>query len=360
MIAACALHPGIYFAMNSAQFAGMDAAAVAAKVTSWGFTLTPDDLTKLAKDIGEDSVIARTGGAPTLAVGMAQIFTQVTDWLRLPGLAALWYHFAILFEALFILTTVDAGTRVGRFLLQNLAGGIYRPLGRLDWWPAAWGASALVVAGWGAFLYIGVTDPSGIRFIWPVFGIANQVLAAIALCVGTTIVLRMGAWRWCWITLLPLVWLLTVTQIASWERLFSNDPGLGFLAQIDMIQAKLAAGALPGGAKTVSDAQRMIFNARLDAVLVAGFSLVVWIIVLDSLRTWLRPSRRDPQAASSGASALVPAAPTDQGGPLRFLRIWAGEDAFEKHQARHGACAHERKRFWRSWFTRRASGGRCC
>ena len=191
----------------------------------------------------------------------------------------------------------------------------------------------------------------------------NQVLAAIALCVGTTIVLRMGAWRWCWITLLPLAWLLTVTQIASWERLFSSDPGLGFLAQIDMIQAKLAAGALPGGAKTVADAQRMIFNARLDAVLVAGFSLVVWIIVLDSLRTWLRPSRRGPQQVASGPSAAAPTslpAGVPPGGPLRFLRIWAGEDAFEKHQARHGACAHERKRFWRSWFTRRASGGRCC
>jgi carbon starvation protein len=361
LIAACALDPGVYFAMNSAQFAGKDPATVATAVTSWGFAISPDDLTRLASDIGENSVIARTGGAPTLAVGMAHIFAQATAFLGGPGFTAVWYHFAILFEALFILTTIDAGTRVGRFLVQNLAAGAWKPLGRLDWWPAAWGASALIVAGWGWFLYVGVTDPNGIRFIWPVFGIANQVLAAIALCVGTTVILRQGALRWCWVTLLPLAWLLVVTQVASWQRLFSADPQLGFLAQIDGIQGKLAAGALPAGAKTVADAERMIVNARIDAVLVAVFSAVVLVVLLDSLRSWWGILRRPPVAVTTPPMA-TPASPlpTLPRSALAYARAWAGEDAFERHSA---SCPHRHadpKSFWREWFARRASGGRCC
>ncbi len=359
LIAACALHPGVYFAMNSAQFAGKDAALVAQTVTSWGFSISADELKQLASSIGENSVIARTGGAPTLAVGMAQIFSQVTDFLRLPGLTALWYHFAILFEALFILTTVDAGTRVGRFLMQNVGGAAWKPLGRLDWWPAAWGASALIVAGWGFFLYVGVTDPNGIRFIWPVFGIANQVLAAIALCVGTTVVVRQAGWRWSWITLLPLAWLLTVTQIASFERLFSADPGLGFLAQINAVQAKLAAGTLPAGAKTIADAERIIFNARLDAGLIIAFSTVVCIVFADSLRAWWRIGRGGQPTSSVLPVTVATPEPERTSSPLKFLRVWSGEDAFERHAHR---CARSttKRAFWKAWFTRRASGSRCC
>jgi carbon starvation protein len=293
MVAAGILQPGVYFAINSpAGVVGASLADATRTIATWGFVVSPEDMTRLAQQVGETTLLARTGGAPSLAVGMAQIFSGVFGG----SLLAVWYHFAIMFEALFILTTIDTGTRVGRFMLQELLGHVYKPLGRTSWYPSVVLSSGLMVAFWGYFLYQGVVDPlGGINSLWPLFGISNQLLAAIALCVGTTVLIKMGKARHAWTTLAPLAWLGAVTFTAGYQKVFSADPKLGFLAHARMIGDRLAAGALPPGAKTVGDAQRMLFNDRLDAVIALVFMAVVVMVLVASITQWLLIlSRRRP------------------------------------------------------------------
>jgi carbon starvation protein len=273
MIAACTLDPGVYFAMNTTPTALAGASQV---LNSAGFVVTPEHMRALAAAMGEATLVARTGGAPSLAVGMAQIFSGATAALGGSALTALWYHFAIMFEALFILTTIDTGTRVGRFMLQEILGHAWPRFGETSWYPSVLLASGLVVAGWGYFLYQGVVDPlGGINSLWPLFGISNQLLAAVALCVGTTILIKMGRQRYAWVTLLPLAWLVTITMTAGWQKVFAADPKLGFLAHA----ASLAGSNAPHAA-------RMIFNDRLNTFVALLFMAVAGLVVLASLREW--------------------------------------------------------------------------
>jgi carbon starvation protein len=280
LIAATVLDPGVFFAINSpAGVVGKEAADAVAMISSWGFPVTVEQMKTLASDMGEASLFARTGGAPSLAVGMASIFGSLFG----KGLLAMWYHFAIMFEAIFILTTLDAGTRVGRFMLQDMLGNIWPKMGQTSWWPSVLISSALVVAGWGYFLYIGVIDPNGgVNILWPLFGIANQMLAAIALCVGTGILVKSGKLRFAWVTGLPLLWLIVITSTAAWEKITSTDIRVGFFAAANDMAAKLAAGTLPPEKAAV--APQLIFNQHLDAWLTMFFVLMLWIVVLDMLR----------------------------------------------------------------------------
>jgi carbon starvation protein len=289
LIAACALTPGIYFAMNApASALGTTAESAAQVIRTWGFSITPAELSNLAHLVGEQSLLSRTGGAPSLAVGMASIFSQALGGVSASAMG-LWYHFAIMFEALFLLTVLDAGTRVGRFMLQDLLRYVWAPLGRVSWYPAVILSSTLFVAMWGHFLYQGVTDPlGGINSLWPLFGISNQLLASVALCVGTTIIIKMGKLRYAWITILPLVWLVIVNMTAGWLKIFSPDPRLGFLAHATMVQAAIAGGQLPPGIASVAAASRVIFNDRLDAAVAAFFLVAVIVIITESVREWVR------------------------------------------------------------------------
>jgi carbon starvation protein len=284
MIAACVLQPGVYFAVNSpAGVVGGTPAAAVATISSWGFPVTTADMEGLARDVGEQSLFYRTGGAPSLALGMAHIFAKGGGGKAILGF---WYHFAIMFEALFILTIIDAGTRVGRFMLQDLLGHVYRPLGQTSWLPGVILTSAAIVLAWGYFLYQGVRDPlGGINSLWPLFGIANQLLAAIALCVATTIFIKMHRARYMWITCIPLAWLVTVTFTAAYQKLFSPDPRIGFLAQADGLAAAFQAGQV--GAARAAETQTLIFNARLDAAVCGLFLLLVTTILIDSVRIWV-------------------------------------------------------------------------
>jgi carbon starvation protein len=288
LCAAALLDPGIYFAINAplASLGGTPEAA-AAVIRGWGFTVTPGQITALAAEVGEKTLLGRTGGAPSLAVGMAHILSGAFG----RGLMALWYHFAIMFEALFILTTLDTGTRVGRFMVQELAGHVWAPLGRTSWYPSTILTSALVVGAWGWFLVQGVGDPlGGINSLWPLFGISNQLLAAIALCVGTTILIKAGKARYTWVTLAPLAWVLVVTLTAGWQKVFAADPRLGFLAHAALTAGQVAAGSL-GAARGA----RLVFNDRLDAALALGFMAVTVLVVLASARVWaLVLTRRRP------------------------------------------------------------------
>jgi carbon starvation protein len=280
MVAACVLDPGVYFAINSpAGVVGAQAADAVATISSWGYPVTVEQMDALAREMGEASLFARTGGAPSLAVGMASIFSSAFG----DTLLAVWYHFAIMFEALFILTTLDAGTRVARFMLQDILGNFFPPMGRTSWYPSTIICSGLVVAGWGYFLYVGTIDPlGGINSLWPLFGIANQMLAAIALCVATTVLVKSGKARFAWITAMPLVWLVVVTSTAAWEKLFSPDLRVGFLSHANDLAAKLQAGTLVGDA--AAQAPRLIFNDRLDAALTAFFLITVWVLVIETAR----------------------------------------------------------------------------
>jgi carbon starvation protein len=295
MIAASILQPGVYFAINSpAGVVGPTLEAATKTIATWGFVVSPEDMRALAASVGEQTLLARTGGAPSLAVGMSQIFSGVFGG----SMTAIWYHFAIMFEALFILTTIDTGTRVGRFMLQELMGHAWKPLGRTSWYPSIVLSSGLVTAGWAYFLYQGVVDPlGGINSLWPLFGISNQLLAAVALCVGTTVLVKMGKARYSWTTLGPLAWIVLVTMTAGWQKVFSADPKLGFLSHARTVAEKVASGALPAGAKTVGDAQRMIFNDRLDAAVAGVFMAVTLLVIAASVREWLLVlSRRKPAA----------------------------------------------------------------
>ncbi len=294
IIAASILDPGVYFAINApAGIVGAGLHAATSTITGWGFTVTPDQMQQLATQIGEKSLLARAGGAPSLAVGMAQIFSSLVGGT---SLLALWYHFAIMFEALFILTTIDTGTRVGRFMLQELLGQVWKPLAQTSWYPGVVLSSALIVGGWGYFLYQGVVDPlGGINSLWPLFGISNQLLAAIALCVGTTILIKSGKARYAWTTVLPLVWLVAVTMTAGWQKVFSPEVRLGFLAHAQQVSAAVAAGQLPAGVTSVDAAQRLIFNDRLDASVALIFMAVVVLVLVASIREWLLVlSKRKP------------------------------------------------------------------
>ena len=305
MIAATILEPGVYFAINApAGVVGATAEAATATIAGWGFSVTPGEMRALAASVGEGTLLARTGGAPSLAVGMAQIFSGLFGG----SMIAVWYHFAIMFEALFILTTIDTGTRVGRFMLQELLGHVWKPLGRTSWLPSVVLSSALVVAGWGYFLYQGVVDPlGGINSLWPLFGISNQLLAAVALCVGTTVVIKMGKARYSWVTLAPLAWLVTVTFTAGWQKVFSPDPRLGFLSHARTIQTALAEGRLPANATSVEAAQRMLFNDRLDAAVALLFMAIVVMVIVVSLREWYLILRRRKPAVLA-ESPFVPSA----------------------------------------------------
>ena len=282
MIAACVLKPGIYFAVNSpAGIVGRLPQQAVATISGWGFPVTAQDMSDLATKVGEVTLFNRTGGAPSLAVGMAHIFSG-----SLGGAAmGIWYHFAIMFEALFILTILDAGTRVGRFLLQDLMGHFWKPLGKTSWYPGIILSSAIMVTAWGYFLFQGVMDPlGGINSLWPLFGISNQLLAAIALCVCTTILIKMGKSRYILVTLAPLVWLVSATMTASAQKIWAPDPALGFLAHARYLAEQIAAGTI--AADKIADTQRLIFNDRLDAMVTLVFASVVLVILVESGRNW--------------------------------------------------------------------------
>ncbi len=285
MIAATTLDPGIYFAMNApATVLGDTVQSASQAVSGFGFSVSPETLQQTAQNVGEESIIGRTGGAPTLAVGISAIFSAVIGGT---ALQAFWYHFAIMFEALFILTTVDAGTRVGRFMIQDLVGNVWRPFARTSWLPGNIIASALIVMAWGYFLYAGVNDPQGgIYTLFPLFGIANQLLAAVALTVATTILIKMGKLRYAWVTALPLAWDASVTLTASYQKIFSPDPILGFFAQRSAAVEAANNGELYGNATNAADVQQIITNSTIDGILTILFALAIIIVILDAARVW--------------------------------------------------------------------------
>jgi carbon starvation protein len=275
MIAASSLQPGVYFAVNSpAGVVGQAPEAAAGVISGWGFDVTAPQMAALAHAVGEQTLFNRTGGAPAFAVGMAQIFSNTLGGQAVMGL---WYHFAIMFEALFILTILDAGTRVGRFMLQDFLGHLWKPLGRTSWYPSILLTSAIIVNFWGYFLWWGVKDPlGGINSLWPLFGICNQLLATVALCVATTILIKMGRARCVLVTLAPLCWLVAVTFTASYHKILDPNPRIGFLAHARQLAA--SAGANP----------RLILNDRLDAAVTSVLVVMVAMILIESGIEWLR------------------------------------------------------------------------
>lgn len=287
MAAACVLEPGIYFALNSpVAVIGKDVVHAAAVINQWGFSITAEQINTMASNIGETSILSRTGGAPTLAVGMAQILSNIIGGNTM---MKFWYHFAILFEALFILTTLDAGTRVGRFMIQDLLGHFYKPLGRTDSLPANLLATTLCVAGWGYFLYQGVIDPlGGINTLWPLFGIANQMLAAIALLLCTTVLIKMRKRHFAWVTMVPALTLVGITLTAGWQKLMHSNPKIGFLAQAARFQSALSQGQVLPPAKNLEQMHQIILNNQIDAVICALFMLLVSSLTLLAVRRWLQ------------------------------------------------------------------------
>jgi carbon starvation protein len=287
LIAACILDPGLYFAMNSpAGLLGGTVESASEAVNNLGFTITPQELSAAAAAVQESTLVARTGGAPTLAVGMSEIFSGVFGG---DAMKAFWYHFAIMFEALFILTTVDAGTRVGRYMLQDTLGNVYKPFSDVNWKPGLWISSAVVVLAWGYFLYAGVTDPlGGINQLFPLFGIANQLLAAVALTVATTILIKTGRAKYAWVTLVPLAWDAAVTLTASWQKVFSPLPSLGFFAQRDKYAAALDQGQVLAPAKDLDDMQTVVVNSTVDGVLSVLFAALIIIVIVNAMVIWYR------------------------------------------------------------------------
>ncbi|HEY1135637.1 MAG TPA: carbon starvation CstA family protein [Nocardioides sp.] len=311
LIAACVIDPGLYFAMNSPVGAtGGDAASASEFVATLGFSISPDALTAAAASV-EEELISRTGGAPTLAFGISLIFSDAFGG----GLAAFWYHFAIMFEALFILTAVDAGTRVGRFMLQDTVGNFWPKFGDTSWKPAAWGASAVVVACWGYMLYVGVTDPlGGINQLFPLFGIANQLLAAIALTLCVTLFLKHGWVKWVWVPGVPLAWDLVVTMTASYQKVFSDNPAIGYFAQADATREARDAGQLSGAAQNADQMDVIIRNSTTNGILQATFAVLVIVVVANAAVVWARALR-----AGSLPTTEVAAVPSELVAPADFV-----------------------------------------
>ena len=297
LIAATLLDPGVFFAINSAAgVVGATPEAAVHTISAWGFPVSVEQMRALAASMGEQTLFARTGGAPSLAVGMASIFGSTFG----QGLLALWYHFAVMFEAVFLLATLDAGTRVGRFMVQDLLGRVWQPLGRTSWYPSVLLSSALIVAAWGYFLYIGVIDPNGgVNILWPLFGISNQMLAAIALSIATGIIVKSTKPRYALVTLLPLAWLALITSTAAWQKITSPDVRIGLFAAARDLADKLAAGALPPERAAV--APQLIFNQRLDAWLAMLFTAILWFVIIDMARICLRRLRGMPLRVNSEA-----------------------------------------------------------
>jgi carbon starvation protein len=285
MVAACALEPGVFFAINSpAGVVGGTAQQAAATISSWGFPLEAATMDRLAASVGEQTLLNRTGGAPSLAVGMAHIFSGSIGGERLLGI---WYHFAIMFEALFILTVLDAGTRVGRFMVQELAGRHVPWIARTGSWKSTLATSGVIVGAWGYFLYQGVLDPlGGINSLWPLFGIANQILASVALVVATTILIKMGRKRYLWVTLVPMAWLVTVTLSGSFQKLFHDDPRIGFLAQASALEQRIAEGRVPEA--KLAETRQVIFNNRLDAGVTGFFAILILLLLAEAAYEWYR------------------------------------------------------------------------
>jgi carbon starvation protein len=297
IIAASIIDPGLYYAMNApAAVVGTTVQSASQAVNGLGFSISPGELSAAASSVHEQTLIARTGGAPTLAIGMSQIFSGATG----DGLRAFWYHFAIMFEALFILTTVDAGTRVGRFMLQDTLGNVYKPFSRVSWKPGLWLTSAVVVAAWGYFLYAGVTNPlGGINQLFPLFGIANQLLAAVALTVCTTLLIKSGRLKWAWVTAIPLAWDAAVTLTASYQKVFSDNPKLGFFAQRNTFQDAIDAGKVLPPARSSADMHAVVTNSTVDGVLAALFAVLIIVVLLDAARVWVQAIRaREPLASA--------------------------------------------------------------
>jgi carbon starvation protein len=293
IIAASIIDPGLYYAMNApAGVLGDSVQSASTYVNELGFAITPGTLESAAAAVEEETLVARTGGAPTLAVGMSEIFAGATA----ASLKAFWYHFAIMFEALFILTTVDAGTRVGRFMLQDTLGNVYKPLRDVSWRPGVWFASAVIVAAWGYFLYAGVTNPlGGINQLFPLFGIANQLLAAVALTLCTVLLIKAGKLKWAWVTGIPLAWDAAVTLTASYQKVFSGDPKLGFFSQRDRFQEALDNGEVLAPAKSLDDMQAVVTNSTVDGILAALFAILIIIVIADATRVSIKAIRsREP------------------------------------------------------------------
>src|SRR4051794_28027657 len=289
IIAACIIEPGLYYAMNApAGVLGDSVQSASQAVNGMGFQISPGELQAAAASVDEQTLVARTGGAPTLAIGMSQIFSGATG----QGLQAFWYHFAIMFEALFILTTVDAGTRVGRFMLQDTLGNVIKPFRDVSWKPGLWMTSAAVVAAWGWFLYAGVTNPlGGINQLFPLFGIANQLLAAVALTVATTILIKSGKLKWAWVTGIPLAWDAAVTLTASWQKVFSDNPKLGFFAQRDAFKDAIADNKVLPPAKNMDQMHSVVTNSTVDGILAALFATMIIVVLLDAARVWFKAIR---------------------------------------------------------------------
>jgi carbon starvation protein len=317
MVAASLLDPGLYYAMNApAGVVGSTVESAAQAVTNLGFTLTPGDLQAAADAVEEQTLVARTGGAPTLAVGISEIFSGAFGG---EALRAFWYHFAIMFEALFILTTVDAGTRVGRFMLQDTLGNLWKPIGRVSWLPGLWATSAVVVGAWGYFLYTGVTNPlGGINQLFPLFGIANQLLAAVALTVATVILVKSGRLKWAWVTAIPLAWDAAVTLTASYQKIFSDDPRMGFFAQRERFAAAIDRGEVLAPAKNLDQMRQVVTNSTVDGVLAVLYAVLIIIVIAAGAWTCVKALRsREPlpttetpfvESKISAPAGLIPTA----------------------------------------------------
>ncbi|GGT05997.1 MULTISPECIES: carbon starvation CstA family protein [Streptomyces] len=298
MICATIIEPGLFFAVNSpAGVVGTTVQSASQAVADFGFAVSPEYLAQAAKDVEESSLLSRTGGAPTFALGMSEIFSAVVGGA---GMKAFWYHFAIMFEALFILTTLDAGTRVGRFMLQDTLGNVHKSFKDVSWKPGVWLASALVVGAWGYFLWVGVKDPlGGINQLFPLFGIANQLLAAVALAVCTTLLVKSGRLKWAWVTGVPLAWDVAVTLTASYQKIFSDDVKVGFFAQRDKYREGIEAGQVLKPAKNMDEMHTIVTNATVDGVLSALFALLILVVLLDALRTCVKAVRNPASATLS-------------------------------------------------------------
>ncbi|MGW3411542.1 carbon starvation CstA family protein [Streptomyces sp. NPDC000888] len=290
MVAACIIDPGLYFAMNAPSgVIGTTVESASQAVASFGYTISPADLAKAAEQVEEATLLSRTGGAPTLALGVSEIFSQVTGG----SLRAFWYHFAIMFEALFILTALDAGTRVGRFMLQDMLGNVYRPFRNVSWRPGLVITSAIVCALWGYFLWVGVHEPlGGINQLFPIFGISNQLLAAVALAVCTTLLVKSGRLKWAWVTGIPLIWDAVVTLTASWQKVFSSNPRVGFFKQRSVYQDGIDRGEVLAPAKTMDDMHTVVTNSTVDGVLTAVLAILVVVVIADATRVCIRHIRR--------------------------------------------------------------------